>query len=130
MKTWEEMAPRERDAAIAKQVMGWAQVDDKDGEEGWGVPPGSEGVSWVGSPFQNYPHYTTDHAAARLVEDEIERRGLRNEYVRALIAPGAEEVTSYLWYVGHDDLWALIRATPEQRCRAAWQVMTEPSYDQ
>jgi hypothetical protein len=43
----------------------------------------------------------------RQVEDEIERRGLGSQYAGAL----AGVVTG--------DLWAIIRATPEQRCRAA-----------
>jgi hypothetical protein len=58
--------------------------------------------------------YSTDPAAARSLEDEIERRSLQSEYVWAL---------AELLFVA-DDEWGtahvmkMIRATPEQKCRA------------
>jgi hypothetical protein len=68
------------------------------------------------------PAYSTDPAAARLVEDEIERRGLWRAYTEALLLavidlpPGVDTI-----FEG----WALIRATPEARCRAALVAVGE-----
>jgi hypothetical protein len=78
----------------------------------------------AGRHWRDIPAYSTDPAAARLVEDEIERRGLQEPYVRALVG-GAEEATHRLWYCGVDDLWRVATATPEQRCRAALAVVGE-----
>lgn len=61
------------------------------------------------------PHYTTEHAAARLVEDEIERRGLQQRYVDELLTFEREADFSAEWF--------LIRATPEQRCLAALRAL-------
>ena len=64
--------------------------------------------------LRDVPYYSTDHTAARLLEDDIEARGLQQQYETALIeATGA----TYFDY-GVVDVWPLIRATPEQRCRA------------
>ena len=51
--------------------------------------------------------------AVGLLEDEIERRGLESAYVMAL-----RRIVTPVW---PEDAarWALIRATPEERCRAA-----------
>lgn len=66
---------------------------------------------------------STDYAAARLLEDEIERRELQDEYVRCLLSlmPDAcdEVAVGTLWYVGPGGFWAVLRATPEQRTKAA-----------
>lgn len=55
-------------------------------------------------------NYLPDAAA---VEDEIARRGLQDAYIAALTAlnPTSE------WL--EDERWFFLRATPEQRCRAA-----------
>lgn len=71
------------------------------------------------------PHFSDDPALVRAVEDEIERRELQNLYAYALadvlnIGDG--------WRYegpGGSELWALIRATPEQRCRAALKALEE-----
>jgi len=69
-------------------------------------------------------------ASARLLEDEIERRGLWREYTSALV----EELdiygdkTYYDWdreWVGAT--WLLLRATPEQRARAYLKVISDAS---
>lgn len=56
--------------------------------------------------------YSEDHEKARLLEDEIERRGLQYKYMDWLMA-----FTS-LCSNENDQHWALIRATPEQKARA------------
>jgi len=76
--------------------------------------------------------YSTDPAACRLVEDAIERRELRYTYLDALcrelrfstdgISGSSEHFDFSTWmagFVSGDALWALIRATPEERCHAA-----------
>lgn len=60
------------------------------------------------------PSYVDDYNDARLLEDEIERRGLVKEYIFALdklVTYPAEE--SWQGY-----RWGILRATPEQRARA------------
>jgi hypothetical protein len=60
-------------------------------------------------------------ASVRLLEGEIERRGKLNEYVYALAA-----IVLDPWQAGGEwpfelfpqDVWLLVRATPEQRARA------------
>jgi hypothetical protein len=75
-------------------------------------------------------NYSSDPSAAQMLEDEIERRGLQARYATFLLEEvdpdGAQiyhsaiEVERYT--SPHDDgwklVWALIRATPEQRARA------------
>jgi hypothetical protein len=55
----------------------------------------------------------------RLLEDEIERRGLQAEYVFAL----AESLFSEQDEWGTAHVMKMMRATPEQRCRAFLAVM-------
>lgn len=101
MKAWTDMAPRERDAAIAERVMGW----DFSG------PDAYEARSIV-------PHYTTDPVACRLVEDEIERRGLLINCLYQLYDM-LGKLVMYEDYIGIKDVAVMLRATPEQRCHAA-----------
>jgi hypothetical protein len=120
-------AGRELDVLVAEQVMGFVRVTDdtsdynhvRHGNEVL-LPPGATLHSlreWLPRkgqiPFGYFvtQRYSTDIAAARLVEDEIERRGLSSEYTGAL----AVRIRG--------DLWDLLRATPEQRCRAALVVV-------
>jgi hypothetical protein len=58
-------------------------------------------------------------SAARLLEDEIERRGVQEDYIRALdklVTYEREE--GWMWF-----RWGILRATPEQRARAFLAVM-------
>ena len=66
------------------------------------------------------PHYSTDIAAAVQVEDEIERRGLIRPYLDALW-----DVTGNLYARGPQAMWALLRATPEERCQAALKALED-----
>ena len=58
------------------------------------------------------PHFSEDPSAARLLEDEIERQGLQNEYLTALRAflPKRQMYRALCW--------DFMRTTPEQRARA------------
>lgn len=113
MKPWAEMIDRERDVEIDGLLYpGWVEsrrVLLRDGKN-----------SLLADLV---PAYTTDHAAARLVEDEIERRGLGSEYASLL----SGLVDFHPYRMGHTqdcgDLFRLVRATPAQRCEAAWRVL-------
>jgi hypothetical protein len=61
-------------------------------------------------------------SAARLLEDEIERRGLHGPYIGALLTEMGQPHT-YHPSIEIDIKWALLRATPEQRARAFLAVM-------
>lgn len=67
-------------------------------------------------------HYSTDHAAARLLEDAIFLRNLQHEYSVILTNIVSESWLLYGWR-SWEDSWALIRATPEQRARAFLQAV-------
>lgn len=111
---------RDLDARVAERVMGWCQetshITPKATVTSWRAPAGTLPIPYLLNFFGDIPLLSADPAAARLVEDEIERRGLWRAYTEALLLavidlpPGVDTI-----FEG----WALIRATPEQRCRAA-----------
>jgi hypothetical protein len=114
----------ELDALIA-EMLGWHDIDlrpygDETDEWALGYPPGETNPQFL-TPF------SASLDAARLVEDEIERRGLQESYTRALkdIVCAASPLLpdqSYMFAV-----WRFVRTTPEQRCRAALAVLMPPS---
>ena len=57
-----------------------------------------------------------DLGAARMLEDEIERRGLWREYIEALGITGLRTFNPPVY--GWHDIATALRATPEQRARA------------
>lgn len=65
-----------------------------------------------------FPPYSTDPTATRLLEDEVERRGLQHQYINKLfhICHMFEQSGSL------DFIWVFLRATPEQRARAFVEV--------
>lgn len=105
---------RELDIRIAV-FLGWQWV-----QEGnifylrWRDAPGFAAMNAGGElyPTSALLHYSTNWQYVRLIEDEIERRGLVHAYVTALYA-----------IVGKRGAWSLIRATPEQRCLAALRAI-------
>jgi hypothetical protein len=111
---------RARDAEVAEKVMGWESACcDLCGDQL--IPPGGEMCKFV-----SVPAYSTDAAAAAVMEAEIERRGLREHYIHALIRELELGASIYPTAVEcaeeradpYDVLWAFLRATPDQRCRA------------
>jgi hypothetical protein len=56
------------------------------------------------------------HANAALMEDEINRRGLWQEYIAALGITGSVTTTPPIY--GWNDIVRALRAEPEQRARA------------
>ena len=106
---------RALDIEIA-QLLGWRWEGDEGGVH-YLRRPNVPGYLAMRAGDDLYPTsdllpYSTDHTAVRLVEDEIERRGLVGPYVKALYA-----------IVGKQGSWSLIRATPEQRCAAALRAV-------
>lgn len=108
---WLELTPREKDAICAK-LLGLEPVcfthQDFVHGTGWHVFNAETGG------YDVLPHYTLDDSAARLLEDEIERRGtaVQDDYIRALLAvaiPDGSVVGTF---------WKLIRATPDKRAQA------------
>lgn len=136
-----ELTGRELDAAVAMEVMGFA--DPIEVSRLKGKPPyvtfmrtapsrlrlsSSEyGQRWTidgtkiycGRPFEIYPiaYYSSSDIRAKEVESEIERRGLNNLYAHYLM----EQVGVDGHKSGYDesDLWKIRRATPEKICLAA-----------
>lgn len=62
------------------------------------------------------PLYSSSLRGVRLVEDEIERRGLWFSYIETLLIDILKVKPPERWM---DCIWQCLRATPEQRCRAA-----------
>lgn len=80
--------------------------------------------------WKNVPQFSTNIDAAWQVESEIERRGLAVVYVAALCR--VLNLATYgfgpMFESGEwdtDDMWRFLRATPEERCRAALAAATE-----
>lgn len=68
-----------------------------------------------------FPPYSSDPAAARVLEDEVKRSGLAHEYAVALYGIVTHH---YLTHEGAtpDEIVLLVFATPEQRARAFLEV--------
>lgn len=125
-----KLTGRELDTAVAEQVMGWKRVVSRSaikrlshyGDGDWWHAPNGEGFA------ENVPPYSTDHAAAFAVEEEIKRRGWCNEYIVALMELfGIDEqkpVYDGVWTPTYDELWMFIHATAEQKCRAALNTVS------
>lgn len=113
---------RALDIAIA-QMLGWRWVDEGGIRHlRWHDAPGFAAMEAGGEvyPTSLLLHYSGDAAAARLIEDEIERRGIGEAYIWYLA-----EVIGHPRHVAWSslDMFALLRATPEQRCRAALRAV-------
>lgn len=71
---------------------------------------------------------TNGHDLSRL-EDEIGRRGLIGDYIAALWdVIGAERGVNFWTQSNIEAFWNCIRATPEQRCRAALVALSNRDY--
>lgn len=69
---------------------------------------------------QRLPFYSSSIEAAHTVEDRIEELGLQVPYIQALAA-----VVGCRLLANVKEYWLMLRATPEQRCRAALLAATE-----
>jgi hypothetical protein len=108
---------RELDTRIAERVMG--------------LTPTVDGYRTTDYTYlTELPHYSADIAAAQKIEVEIERRGLQVRYVDALVARVTTTesiVEDIIALHGTSDaliMWRILRATPEQRCKAALRAAT------
>jgi hypothetical protein len=129
-------AGAETDLAIALAVMGWETVtEDEDQPEQvpYHIGPNSEvfyprvadlhpGLY----PQQGLPPYSTSIAAAWLVEEKISQvPALLQQYVvelANLLHVNTLQTDALMCY---GDLWRLIHATPEQRCKAALKAASQ-----
>jgi hypothetical protein len=68
--------------------------------------------------YSELPPFSTDPAAARQLEDEIERRGLQDAYIEVLVELCNTPDLNLDQWPKFIDIFALLRATPEQRARA------------
>jgi len=66
------------------------------------------------------PAFSTSYTDVRLLEDEIERRGLWQQYIGVLL-----DILNSYDRPSMVDIWAIIRATPEQRARAFLEAVKE-----
>lgn len=115
------------DAQIAERVMGWT-VEQRysDGIIGWRAPGFPFNRAYTGKRAGSPWSPSTDIVAAQLMEATIEQRGLNLPYLKALAEITTADPGLYKDWPGYkafemesSQLWSLICATPEQRCRAA-----------
>ena len=64
------------------------------------------------------PVFSEDLRWARMLEDEMEKRGLLKEYAWVLYEQLGKLVSAEGGYISMDDVVLLLRAAPEQRARA------------
>ena len=132
---WAAMNDRERGGALAVVIgipvlaygehQGDIQWFDDPGNYPYITDDGDRLIYW-GQPQEDGDDWqpTTDPAAARLVEDEIERRGRWYWYMLQLyqIACDAPEMES-IRFLHFNEIWFMLHATPAQRCEAAWRAL-------
>lgn len=130
--TWDKLTAEERDAQVAR-ALGWKQ-QEVNGQLLWFDASGTVSL-WGGLALGVLPPFSTYPPACREVENSIERRELQEEYAEKLAAivdpdgaavyPSTIEIDQYtsphrtagLW------IWAISRATPDQRCLAALKTL-------
>ena len=124
----------ELNTRLAEEVMGWKNVGPL---RGGNVPFGERSDDYnKDHPTNPLKDQVSDYSgsldAAWQMEEEIERRGVRNAYIAALERlteayvhdkVGADAI--YMQWPRPADLWLLIHATPEQRRKAALEAVRE-----
>lgn len=112
---------RELRESVGRLVMGWTTVATV--EFAAGRSTSSEVISWKDTRRMpvSLPHFERSLDAARLVEDEVERRGLHREYISHLgfVLEDDGEINMCKPEWSQMDVWAIRRATPTQIARAA-----------
>ena len=133
--SWEQLNEFERCEAVARAI-DWTYEPRFAGDvSGYWVRP--DGHRYIA---EDLPDFVNSFDEVRMVEDEIARRGQGEAYLDALcrilqfssdgIAGDPKHFDLSLWatgFVSIDALFALLRTTPDQRCRAALQVLKEPT---
>lgn len=135
-KPWAEMTPYEQDVALARLLGYTVYHYDKDVYRNCyyclmtpsyhAVLPFREGERRTEVEAWNDAPSCTSLDTACLVEDEIERRnqswGMKGDGPRTLYLIALSGIVGA--HPGTESgLWTLLRATPEQRCEAAWLAM-------
>lgn len=121
----ETLTDRELDAAIAEQIFGGPERNVQ-----WYWWKSSTPSLDINPPLYAGPHFSSDIAAAMQVEAEIDRRGLREQYVDALLVVlEFDEAGIFRMAIetgGHDGwnvAWSLVHASAADRCRAALKAI-------
>lgn len=108
------LAGRELDAQCADEVLGIAVTWEHHSPQYY--PPRPAGVScWPDTERRMVPPYSSDLTACASLEASIARRGLQEAYVAAL----ALLLTGNYIDCESVDLFLLVTASAESRCRAA-----------
>lgn len=114
-----DLEGRELDAAVAREVFGRELTwEARDGER---VPL----VTDRDRPAP-CPRYSSDPALAREVEEEVDRRGLAEAYVDHLLKEERPRL-GIVDTLQYRDVWNVLHAGPERRCRAAVSVSRRAS---
>ena len=129
MLTEQQLSGRALDAEVAEKIMDHViHVDDN---EGWCEHCGEEMMEYRLMRYRQQggrepmetrcvPEYAESITAVAQVEDRIAELGLEHEYAGALLEQtGNTQYQSSLPVI----VWAIVRATPEERCRAALSVI-------
>jgi hypothetical protein len=96
----------ELNALVAKRVMGWKDVQRRDGRY-WGRKQDKAG-RWRRAVVRNYCQNLAD---AYLIDERIKQLGLSQRYIRELTKITHAKKVPVEW------------ASPDQRCRAALKVV-------
>ena len=120
----DKMTPEEINVAVAAEVMEWEPVNTKNRK------------IWI-HPDKNTrtapEDWSTNIAAAYAMEDRIEELNLAHQYIinLVMIVCDYEHITDVVIRIGRglsaDQLFAVIHATPEDRCRAALKAAEAPA---
>ena len=131
MVTEEKLTGRRLDFAVMDKIFGNVVLcDDYETAPEWRREQVSQPRKWhprdshppnttCGHCDDLIPFYSSDCAATKEVEDRINELGLWHEYASALLEATGTQYQSSLPVI----VWAIVRATPEERCRAALKAM-------
>ena len=118
MVTEEKLTGRDLEMQIAERVMGWQRGGTTPSGNVWYEANGESYL--IGETrFTSVWTPSTKLEAAAQVEDRINDLGLWHEYASALLELTGTQYQSSLPVI----VWAIVRATPEERCVAALEAI-------
>lgn len=94
---------------------------------GWGDTPYVIGMYNPAGQLDAVPQFSTDANDARLLEDEIERRGLQSRYIAHLMLLVLGKATPITG--SEPAVWAALRAKPDERARAFRNTVSTPTLE-
>lgn len=126
MKTWDEMEPRERDAWIAVNVMGWTLADRR--QMGWGDGPdvwltGEDRDDPNSNPTHQDPKFTTDASADYLVLVRVRETWGPNAFVEYSVR--LQRLLTLRLTSKHPLCGAMMFYEPGDYSKAAYLALTE-----